>query len=261
MGSLKENIHYYKQYDWSEGGAEWSVPWGSTQSMWEISLFPRIAHFLPADRILEIGCGFGRLAKILHAFAREELVLVDIMDKCVEHCSHLFCDSERTSCIRTDGLTLNKVRDNSVDFIFSFYSLVGADKETLSSYMNEFKRVLTKNGVAFIHHSNAAMYCNPKRGLYSDQQISLLSTYRDITVDADTVRDLAVKNELTAIRQECINWDIEGALSDCFSTIVRTDSSMACSLKTKLNPNFIEERKFSKMRTMGYIGLTRALGI
>ena len=58
-------------------GEDWSAPWGGTRSMWLNSIFPRIGHFLPADRIVEIGCGYGRIAKVLHAFTASELVLLD----------------------------------------------------------------------------------------------------------------------------------------------------------------------------------------
>ena len=50
------------------------------------------------------------------------------------------------------------VADRSVDFAFSFDSLVHADAEVLDAYAAELARTLAPDGVAFIHHSNLGAY-------------------------------------------------------------------------------------------------------
>ena len=46
--------------------------------------------------------------------------------------------------------------DASIDFAFSFDSLVHAEANILESYISELARVLKANAIAFIHHSFAA---------------------------------------------------------------------------------------------------------
>lgn len=248
MGSISDNKDYYQKYDWSTAGEEWSLPWGGTRSMWLATIFPRIGEFLPAGRVVEIGAGHGRVAKILHAFTADELILYDIIDECVQVCGKLFEGSSKTRCLKTDGLTLPELDDASVDLAFSFYSLVGANRDTIRAYMEEFDRVLKPEGAAFIHHSNAAMYADPDQ-LATDQRQRLLSAYRDITVDADTVQQLARQNNLLCIKQECINWDLDEVLSDCFSTIVRPESKRAIAPQVTHNLGFQQERKLAATNT------------
>lgn len=247
MATLASNKKYYEDYDWSSGGEEWSEPWGSTRSMWLASIYPRISEYLPTEIIVEIGSGHGRIARILHAFATNQLVLFDIVDDCVSMCKKKFASSSKTVCLKTKGCALDGVADNSVDFIFSFYSLVGSDKEIITGYMQEFDRVLSDDGIAFIHHSNAGMYFDPDQSEL-DKRLLLLAAYRDMSIDAAEVQAIAKSCNLTCIKQECINWDITEILSDCFSTIVRPTSKWACEPILLHNPEFQEEQNQAKSR-------------
>jgi ubiquinone/menaquinone biosynthesis C-methylase UbiE len=241
MGTVFDNINYYEKYDWSESGEEWSAPWGGTRSMWLASIYPRIRSYLPADRVVEIGAGHGRIAKILHAFTAEELVLIDIMPECVDACRKVFAVSAKTRCLHSDGCSLPEVDDFSTDLVFSFYSLVGADRATLSAYLGEIDRVLGEDGVAFLHHSNAAHYWQPANGV-PDKRIRLLAAYRDISVNAQVMREIADDNNLRCIKQECVEWDIQGVMSDCFSTIVRPGSRWDMEFEIIHNTGFRDER-------------------
>lgn len=247
MGSVDDNRLYYEQYDWSRGGAEWSAPWGGTRSMWLTTLYPRLAAYLPADRVLEIGCGHGRLSRILHAFTRKQLVLCDIVQGCVDACSKSFETSPKTVCLLTDGERLEGIADHSVDLVVSFYSLVAADARTVRAYIEEFRRVLTDDGVAFVHHSNAAAYHEPDAAS-ADPRMELLAAYRDVTTCAEDVRNWSRDSDLLCIRQECVDWDIEKILTDCFSTIVRPGSRWASPTEIIHNSAFRAERELAAMR-------------
>lgn len=247
MATLSANKKHYENYDWSSGGEEWSEPWGGTRSMWLASIYPRISEFLPAKNVVEIGSGRGRIARILHAFSTNQLVLFDIVDECVAVCKKKFADKSKIVCLKTNGNALAGVVYNSVDFVFSFYSLVGSDKKTLTGYLEECNRVLTDDGVAFIHHSNAGMYFaaddpNP------DKRMLLLATYRDMSIDAVEVQKIAASCNLVCIKQECINWDITEILSDCFSTIVRPASKWAREPVLLHNPEFQKEQNQARNR-------------
>ena len=245
MATLAANKKYYENYDWSSGGEEWSDPWGGTRSMWLASIYPRISEFLPARNVVEIGSGHGRIARILHAFSTDRLVLFDIVDECVSECKKKFASSSKTICLKTNGSVLDGVADKSVDFIFSFYSLVGADKEIITDYMREFDRVLSDDGVAFIHHSNAGMYFDPDDSNL-DKRMLLLAAYRDMSIDAVKFQEIAASYNFTCIKQECINWDITEILSDCFSTIVRSTSKFSREPVLLHNPEFQKEQNQAK---------------
>jgi len=247
VATLSANKKYYENYDWTSGGEEWSEPWGGTRSMWLASIYPRISEFLPVGNIVEIGSGHGRIARILHAFATSQLVLFDIVDDCVSVCKKKFESSSKTICRKTNGNALEGVANNSVDFIFSFYSLVGSDKETITGYLREVDRVLSDDGVAFIHHSNAGMYFDPDKP-DTDKRLLLLAAYRDMSIDAAEVQEIAKSCNLTCIKQECINWDITEILSDCFSTIVRPASKWACEPVLLHNPEFQQEQNQARDR-------------
>ena len=247
MATLSANKKYYESYDWSSGGEEWSEPWGGTRSMWLASIYPRVSEFLPAKNIVEIGSGHGRVARILHAFSTNQLVLFDIVDECVAVCKKKFASSSKTICLKTDGYALEGVADNSVDFIFSFYSLVGSDKKTITGYLKEISRVLSDEGVAFIHHSNAGMYFDPANS-NPGKRMLLLAAYRDMSIDAVEVQKIATSCNLVCVKQECINWDITEILSDCFSTITRPDSKWAREPVVLHNPEFQKEQNQARNR-------------
>ena len=247
MATLSANKTYYENYDWSAGGEEWSEPWGGTRSMWLASIYPRICDYLPAGSIVEIGSGHGRIARILHAFATRRLLLFDIVDDCVAACEHKFSTSAKTQCHKTDGKSLAGVDDHSVDLVFSFYSLVGADRDTIGGYLAEIDRVLSDDGVAFIHHSNAGMYFDPEQA-EPDKRLLLLAAYRDMTIDAAEVQTLVRRHNLACVRQECINWDISEILSDCFSTITRPASKWFQEPVVTKNFEFQQEQAAAKSR-------------
>ena len=223
MSSIENNKLYYSQYDWSQGGAEWSHYWGGLDSMWKASLLPRINRFLPARTILEIGAGCGRVSSKLQPLAGERLWLTDIIPHCVNSCRTLFRGDPKVVTLLTDGQSLAGIDDNSLDLIVSFYSLVDSDIETLQAYLSEFQRVLSQNGVAFIHHSNTGAYVGDKNPA-DDPRLELLSRYRDISMSAEVMQQLIDDADLRVIEQECINWDVHEVLSDCFTTLARRES-------------------------------------
>ena len=228
-------------------GEDWAAPWGGIRSMWLTSIFPRIGQFLPADRVVEIGCGNGKIAKVLHAFAQSELVLLDISDESVEQCRRAFEKSTKTRCLKTNGSSLQGVADNSADLVFSLYSLIGASVETMQAYLQECERVLTVDGAAFLHHSNVGMYYRDESSLI-DSRLQAFATARDVSIDATSVQEMAEDTNLLCIKQECINWGVAELLSDCFSTLVRPDSKWAQESELIINPAFHNERRLAAQR-------------
>jgi ubiquinone/menaquinone biosynthesis C-methylase UbiE len=104
-------------------------------------------------RILEIAPGHGRWTQFLQVHCAS-LIGVDLAQTCVERCTERFRQFQNLKFEVNDKLTLPMIENGSIDFAFSFDSLVHAESDVMSAYANELARVLRPGGVAFIHHSN-----------------------------------------------------------------------------------------------------------
>jgi len=248
MATVSENKQFYESYNWALGGLEWSCQWGSTSTLWRKTLEPRLASYLPAARTVEIGCGHGRISEWLATQTTEHLYLFDIIEHCIDACAKRFENKSGISCLLADGSSLPGISDSSVDLIVSFYSLVHANRETVEAYVTECERVLSANGVVFLHHSNAGAYYRPESAETDDRQ-RLLAKYRDTSMSATCMREIAEENNLSCIYQECVNWDVEEILADCFSTLVRPDSHHDRVYEMKLNHQFRREMHLAKQHS------------
>ncbi len=215
MGTIADNKVYYDNYDWLHTGEQWASRWGGTDVQWYGTILPRVHLFLPAATILEIGVGHGRLAQFLEPHC-DRLFVVDMTAACVEGCRKRFAGNPKVACVQNDGLSLGWVEDGTADFIFSFFSLVHADDKTMRSYMFEMARKLSPNGTAFIHHSNAAACMDVEAADHA-----ALNDYRDTSVSADVVADIAEEAGLACRSQELFGWETDRLLTDCFSVLAR----------------------------------------
>lgn len=224
MPSIQENKQIWEtNYDWSRGGDEWSGCWGSPRAQWVGCLLPRIFPFL-GGRILEIGPGYGRWTQFLKAHC-ESLVGIDLAPSCVEQCEQRFRDCGNLEFKFNDGLRFPMVDDASIDFAFSFDSLVHAESDVLSSYVSELARVLKPGGVAFIHHSNLGamrpLWWNKlKSRIY---RMSFDRHARASSMSADKMREFVDRSGMWCLQQELIPW-MTGwpMLLDCMSTIINS---------------------------------------
>lgn len=126
---------------------------------WYGTLLPRIQAFVPAQTILEIAPGYSRWTHFLKDLC-SQLILVELSEKCIISCQQRFANESHIRYYINDGKSLSMIEDNSIDFVFSFNSLVHAEAEVISAYISEISRKLSANGVAFIHHSNLESYPN-----------------------------------------------------------------------------------------------------
>ena len=70
----------------------------------------------------------------------------------MEFCKKLFASYHHVRYITNNGMSLNEVEDNDVDFVWSYDSFVHMDKDTIGNYLGEIYRVLKPEGKAVIHH-------------------------------------------------------------------------------------------------------------
>jgi hypothetical protein len=252
MPSIEQNKRQWDVvHHWPQGGAEWSQAWGGAEMQWHASILPRIHAFVPAPTILEIAPGFGRWTHFLKDLC-DRLIVVDLSNRCLEACQKRFKDCRHIAYHHNDGKSLAMVPDDSIDFVFSFDSLVHADADVLKGYLGQLGRKMRKDAVGFIHHSNLGE-CPPyfplaqmvRRGLRDKLKFSFVETtdhWRAYSMTATKFRTYAQAAGLSCISQELITWLTQRRhLIDCFSMFTRHDSIWARENLLLTNHHFMDE--------------------
>jgi SAM-dependent methyltransferase len=239
MASIEENREHWQRYDWPRDGEEWSEVWGGSEIEWGGSILPRVERWLPAATALEIGCGKGRWSRYLRPRC-QRLILLDLAEVCVEACGRLFSGDSAVTCRLTDGVSLPRVPSGSVDFAFSFDSLVHAELDVLAAYARELARVLTADGVAFLHHSNMAEALAEGAGVQNLH-------WRAESVGCRAVASAAEAAGLAWLRQEIVDW---GGVrdGDCFTTLCRPQSRVWSTPIRLWNHHFMGEAQSLAIR-------------
>lgn len=269
MGGIDQNLEIWTEsWDWSQRGDEWSAWWGGSEAMWYGALLPRIHAFLPAPTILEIAPGYGRWTHYLKDQC-ERLVIVDLSANCIEHCRERFADEDHIRYVVNDGRSLDDVEDKSIDFAFTFDSLVHVDAEVIGSYLRALARKLTPDGVGFFHHSNAGAYREiaalarrtpqrvlrrlVRRGLLPD-----LYAWRDETMTAAHFAELCGEAGLVCMAQERISWESGRYLIDALSLFTPVGSRWRRRPHVARNPRFgAEGRRMAALYAFESRGLSR----
>ena len=83
---------------------------------------------------------------------------MDLSSKCIESCKQRFAYASHISYHINDGRSLDMIENRSIDFVFSFDSLVHAEADVLESYLDQLSNKLKPHGVGLIHHSNLLQY-------------------------------------------------------------------------------------------------------
>lgn len=250
MPSLEENLTYWQSsYDWAGAGDEWSERWGGSEGLWRETLLPRIGRFLPAGTVLEIAPGFGRWSRFLKQHC-DRLVLVDLAERCIEACRERFAGDSHIEYHVSDGRSLAAVADGSVDFAFSFDSLVHVENDVLYAYVEELARVLAPEGAAFIHHSNLGRFAGLARWVRRmpmklqyvlNRHLINLSGWRCEDGTAEGFRAACARAGLSCIEQESVPWLYGRKPIDTLSILTRPGSPHDAPHRSWNNRRFMQE--------------------
>lgn len=252
MPDLESNRSVWAEHwDWSREGDEWSDWWGGTHAMWVGALYPRLHGLVPTGRILEIAPGYGRWTSYLRGLA-DELVIVDLTERCIQHCKERFADATNITYHVNDGRSLAMVEDGSIDLVVSFDSLVHADPTVLEAYVTQLVQKLSPAGVGLIHHSNAGAL--PRlvglakrlpggvRGRLIEQgRLPDLAAWRDEGMSAVRFAKTCERAGLRCIAQETFSWERGTFLTDAFSMFTRPGSRWDRPNRVHRNPGFTAE--------------------
>lgn len=236
------------EYDWKDAGEEWSQGWGGSVAQWFGAILPRIRSSLPAVTMLEIAPGFGRWTYYLKEYC-QHLYVIDSAEECIEACRERFKGDSRLSYYVNDGVSLSMLPEASIDFVFSFDSLVHSAPDVIEAYLQQLAMKLKLGGTGFIHHSNLGEYAHtmlsnmpkPLKRLLMRANVIDREFGRDPTMSAALFRSFCIGHGLRCLSQEIINWRGRG-LTDCFSLFVR-DGSKTEEDDTRIarNPHFMRE--------------------
>ncbi len=215
MGSIAENLRYWSSYRWSDAGDEWSKTWGGTEYLWWGTIFPRIRAFVPTGTILEIAPGYGRCTQYLKDCC-EKLIVVDLAENCIAACRERFESCSHIEYFVNDGRSLAMIENDSVDFVFSWDSLVHAESDVLRSYLEHLAAKLKPGSYGFIHHSNVGAFKNPETGRLTVEN----RHWRGESMSADLFRQYCYDVGLTCLSQEIVTWGCAD-LTDSFSVFMR----------------------------------------
>jgi hypothetical protein len=244
-------------YRWTDAGEEWSRPWGNSAALWFGAIYPRIHGCLPARHVLEIAPGFGRWTQFLRTQC-DRLSAVDSASECVDACRARFAGDQRVQIFQNDGKSLEMIEDDSIDFAFTFDSLVHSNVEIVDAYVRQLARKLTRRGRAFIHHSNLAMYPlsarpwpKPFRKAFENVGLITRTNRRASDMSAGRFRELSARAGLICLSQELVNWRSKG-LIDCFSVVARADGGEQATPDAIANPHFMQEAELIRLRSRLY---------
>lgn len=253
MPTIAANTERWTKHEWVRRGDEWS-PGGNpagTDLLWWRTLLPRIRTLIPARTILEIGPGYGRWTEYLKTVC-EHLIAIDVTPACIEFCRERFAGDSRLEFHVNDGTSLDVAATGSVDFVFSFDSLVHAEGDVLDRYVDQLSRILTPTGSAFIHHSNLGAFVDSRTN--DVKRYVTKRHWRAATMSARRMREAARRAGLECVSQELINWIGRGRnadrprlagralpLTDCLSILRRNPDPSTRPTRVVVNPTFVDE--------------------
>lgn len=258
MPSILDNKKMWnEQFDWERHERHWADFWGNPEMEWRFCIYPRIAKFFPVETLLEIGPGYGRWTQYLIPLCKK-IYLIDLSQKCIDVCQEKFRDFKHISYFVNDGMNLDMIPENSIDFVFSFDSLVHAEKDVLQAYFHQLEKKMRSKSFGFIHHSNLGSV-NPQTNWvqvcmnYFKTKLFGSKHWRAKSVSSQLVQKYIADAGLFTLSQELVNWGKTRQLIDCISLFGKEKRSEPVMVYA--NPNFMNEAKQIK-KLSGIYGRT-----
>lgn len=123
-----------------------------------------IHHAPKKARMLEIGCGVGRLMLPMSVFA-SELYGIDVSEEMLKMCNSAIrkWPLKNMTVGLCDGVSL-PVKDNTMDFIYSMLVFQHLELASVVCYLTESARVLKKDGILrfqFVEYAEEAEFSKP----------------------------------------------------------------------------------------------------
>jgi len=108
-------------------------------------------------RVLDFGCGAGRLSQAL-AHHAEAVVGLDVAPPMLEAARKLDRSGGRVTFVLNEDPDLRAFEDGSFDLVYTMRVMQHLPRPVLESYLTEFVRVLQPGGVAIVHIPTQPMW-------------------------------------------------------------------------------------------------------
>jgi SAM-dependent methyltransferase len=150
----RENATYYissyRDYDDQDPEEFWK--WGGMLA--DSHLEASGIDFRGVERVLEIGCGIGRMTRVFaQRFPR--VWGIDISDEMISRAKENLRDFSNVEVMVGNGIDLGGFEDGAFDFVYSYITLQHIpDKKIALGYIAEFGRVLAAGGHAYFQVNN-----------------------------------------------------------------------------------------------------------
>lgn len=248
---------------WPESDDVDSAAWGTSAAEWYCTVLPRIHEFVPTGTILEIGPGHGRWTHFLRTLCKR-LIVVDLSSKCIEACKKRFSSDTHIVYHANDGTSLDMIPDQSVDFAFSFDSIVCVEADVIERYVMQISRKLTPTGAGFIHHSNMGDLSLLLRFLRLCEGLRLRKLklvqgqdlWRGHSMTAGLFREFCRRNGLVCVRQELVPWLGAKFCIDCFSMFTVGNSVLDRQCVPVRNRQLMLEARRARWLSKTYTGVS-----
>jgi SAM-dependent methyltransferase len=119
----------------------------------------------PDDRVLELGCGVGRIGRELAPHC-SHWTGVDISEKMIAHARDRLSNLENTAFHQLERTSLEAVPDRSLTKAYSVAVLCHMDKEDLYLYLQELHRAVRPGGLIYVETWNLSHPIGWKRWEY-----------------------------------------------------------------------------------------------
>ena len=137
--------------------------WASGERDLDAILAPHGAAIKPTDRVVELGCGAGRMTRAI-ARRSAHVWAIDVAPRMLEIAREQNAGLENVEWLLGDGETLRGVPDGAADACISFVVLQHIpDTQVTLRYIREMGRVLRPGGWAVFQVSNAPEIHKPRR--------------------------------------------------------------------------------------------------
>lgn len=113
-----------------------------------VELLERLVGIRPTDVVLEIGCGIGRVGKLLAPKCRQ-WIGTDISGNMVRHARQRLGDLPNVTFVELGRLGLHEIPDESIDVVYCTVVFMHLYEWDRYAYVKEAFRVLKTGGRAF----------------------------------------------------------------------------------------------------------------
>lgn len=124
------------------------------------------------DKVLDVGCGTGRITSLLHSFSNAEVVAIDISSKMIEIAKDKYKDKEYARFFAGDFLTYSFKEKFDVIVIYNAFPHF-IDKETLKKKL--YENLNDGGRFAIIHSLSRRELCDVHNNLNTKTTRKLLS--------------------------------------------------------------------------------------